>query len=174
MIDTMLKAWEQKSATQFAADNIKAPWERLGHLGEYAKSAVTGSEPAPGATPETPGGAGAAGGAPGSLKPQVPLEPRARPASLLLNRHLMWKFPKQPSKQASSRRRMGFSRSSSARVSKPSPPSRLHASRNRSRGWRYSMPHISHRSTLSCLLKHNQTAGSRSNSSTANRQTPHP
>jgi len=68
VIETSLKAWEDKTVAEGVAvgwENIKAPWERLGHLGEYAKSAVTGSEPAPGASPETPGGAAGAG-APGS------------------------------------------------------------------------------------------------------------
>ncbi len=68
IIETSLKAFEEKGLATATWENIKAPWERLGHLGEYAKSTVTGSEPADGGTVETPGGAGTVGGAPDSAE----------------------------------------------------------------------------------------------------------
>lgn len=71
IIETSLKAWEDKGVVT-GWENIKAPWERLGHLGEYAKTAVTGSEPALGVTPETPDGSGAGG---------VPASPEAADAT---------------------------------------------------------------------------------------------
>lgn len=61
MIEASLKAWEEKSMVGLLEDNFKAPWQRLRHLGEYAKTVVTGSETAPGVTPETPDGSGADG-----------------------------------------------------------------------------------------------------------------
>ncbi|MBI4435705.1 hypothetical protein HY630_03470 [Candidatus Uhrbacteria bacterium] len=63
VIEKSLKAFEEKGYATAAWENIKAPWQRLGHLGEYAKSAVTGSEPppAPWSTPDGATGAGAPG-----------------------------------------------------------------------------------------------------------------
>ncbi|MCR4313698.1 MAG: hypothetical protein NUV84_00420 [Candidatus Uhrbacteria bacterium] len=61
MIEASFKAWEEKGTVGFLEDNFETSWQRLGHLGEYAKTIVTGSEPTPGAIPETPDGSGAAG-----------------------------------------------------------------------------------------------------------------
>lgn len=53
MIETSLKAWEEKSAGQFTVDNMKAPRERLGSLFGKASDAVTGAPETPPVPPGT-------------------------------------------------------------------------------------------------------------------------
>ncbi|TAL49972.1 hypothetical protein EPN81_04175 [Patescibacteria group bacterium] len=54
MIEASLKAWEEKSPTEFLTDNIQDQWKRLASLGKYAKTAIAGLQSEPGVTPEIP------------------------------------------------------------------------------------------------------------------------